>query len=138
MTKMKNILKVLSTLILLHLGVVGFSQSDAPIHVVQRQLEAYNKQDITKFVAQYADSVKVFSKISDKKPVFVGKQAFEERYATLFKNYPNNYCTLLSRMVQGNFVIDHELITGRGDQERRAVAIYEVKEGKIINCWFLN
>ena len=45
------------------------------------------------------------------------------------------HCNLLNRMVHGNFVIDHEeIITQKGSF--RGVAIYEVKNGKIIKVWF--
>lgn len=111
------------------------AQSNEPIHVVQRQLDFYNKQDLKQFAAQFSDSVKVYSNLGDANPSIVGKQALEKRYGEMFKQYPNNYSTLQSRIVNNNIVIDHELITGR-DKEIKMIAIYEVKNGLIVNCWF--
>jgi len=38
-------------------------------------------------------------------------------------------------MTQGNFVFDHERITGR-DKPITIMAIYEVVDGLIVRCWF--
>jgi hypothetical protein len=54
----------------------------------------------------------------------------------MFKENPQNKSTLMGRMVQGNFVFDHEWITGR-DSEFKIVAIYEVKDGLIVRAWFV-
>jgi hypothetical protein len=43
---------------------------------------------------------------------------------------------LIGRMQEGNFVIDHEWITGR-EKEIKIMAIYEVSEGLIVRCWFI-
>lgn len=122
--------------IFLLLTMASNAQSTEPIHVVQRQLDAYNKQDLKQFSAQFSDSVKVYKNLEDKEPSFKGKEALEKVYGDMFKQYPNNYSTLQSRIVNNNFVIDHELITGR-EKELKMIAIYEVKNGVIINCWFL-
>ena len=45
------------------------------------------------------------------------------------------HCNLLNRIVDGNFVIDQEEIFIK-NAKRYGVAIYEVKEGKIIKVWF--
>jgi hypothetical protein len=110
-------------------------QGKAPIEVVQAQLDAYNKQDVEAFTAVFAPNAMLFQNLGDSVPSHKGQAEIRHRYADLFKKYPNNKCTLLGRMVQGNHVIDHELITGR-EQEMRIVAIYEVKDGLIARCWF--
>ena len=47
----------------------------------------------------------------------------------------NFIATLLNRIVQGNIVIDHEeILSDRG--KFYAVAIYEIKNGKISKVWF--
>jgi hypothetical protein len=111
------------------------AQSNHPVDVVQRQLDAYNKQDVKTFAAQFSDSVKVYNTLGDIKPSLEGRAAVEQRYAELFKKYPKNYSTLTGRIVNNGFVIDHESISGREDA-MQIVAIYEVKDGLIINCWF--
>jgi hypothetical protein len=54
----------------------------------------------------------------------------------MFRENPQNKSTLMGRMVQGNFVIDHEWITGR-ESEFRIIAIYEVQDSLIKRAWFV-
>jgi hypothetical protein len=108
----------------------------SPIEVVQAQLDAYNKQDIKAFAALFAENVKVYNKIGDETPSLTGRPAVEKRYSELFAKYPKNYSTLVGRMIEGDYVIDHEWVTGR-EKDVKIVAIYEVKEGFITRCWFI-
>ncbi len=107
-----------------------------PLHIVQAQLDAYNQQDVKAFAAVFSPEVLVYNKIGDTIPSILGRAALEKRYGDLFKQYPNNYSTLTGRMVQGNYVIDHEYVTGRGEPVA-IVAIYEVTHGLITRCWFI-
>ena len=50
--------------------------------------------------------------------------------------YLQLYQQVIDRIVQGDFVMDHELITGR-DNDVTLVAIYEVKDGLITRAWFV-
>ena len=49
---------------------------------------------------------------------------------------PKLYCRLLNRITQGNIVIDHEEVWGFGDKPIYAIAIYEIKDGKISKVYF--
>lgn len=101
---------------------------------VQRQLEAYNDHDLERFVAEYADDVKVF-RPPNPEPVLVGKPAFAAHYAKNRFTLPDLHAELLGRMVSGNRVVDHERITGVAGVSG-AIAVYEVAEGKIRTAWF--
>lgn len=60
----------------------------------------------------------------------------EKDYVQLFKNSPENYAALRGRIIQGNFVIDKEYVTGR-EYNFDATAIYEVEDGLIVRVWFM-
>jgi hypothetical protein len=61
-----------------------------------------------------------------------------QAYQQLFAASPDLNCRVLSRLVQGRFVVDRELVTGlRRGTDVRAIAIYEVRDGLIQNVWFL-
>ncbi len=107
-----------------------------PLAVVQQQLDTYNAQDIDGFAAVFAEDAEVFRNIGDVEPAMKGRAAIHAAYGKLFKENPQNKSTLMGRLVQGNFVMDHELITGR-DSELTIVAIYEVKDGLITRAWFV-
>ena len=102
---------------------------------VQRQVEAYNAHDLERFVAQYADDVQVFRPPS-MEPVLSGKAAFAAHYANKRFNLPNLHATVVSRMVAGDKVVDHERIAGLEPGIVQAIAVYEVKGTLIQRVWF--
>lgn len=109
---------------------------ESPIEIVQRQLDTYNRQDIVEFSSLFAENAQVFMALGDTNPSMIGREEIHERYGKMFSENPNNKSTLLGRMVQGDYVFDHEWITGREDPFK-IMAIYEVKEGLIQRCWFI-
>jgi hypothetical protein len=102
---------------------------------VQRQLDAYNARDLDRFVAEYADDVRVY-RPPEPEPVLVGKAAFAAHYASKRFNLPALHAEVLSRMVIGNKVVDHERVVGVGDEPFEAAAVYEVVDGSIRAVWF--
>lgn len=58
-------------------------------------------------------------------------------YDKFFKNNKTVHCQLLNRINNGNYIIDHELITGSKNGVFEAVAMYEVGARKIKKVWFL-
>jgi hypothetical protein len=133
---MKIASPLLAVVFMTCLSLPSQSQSMTAIEVVQKQLDFYNRQDVKSFAAMFAEDVQVFQQLGDSLPSLQGRKSVEKRYGDIFKQFPNNRSTLLGRMVQGDFVIDHEWITGR-DKEVRIMAIYEVKDGLIKRCWFI-
>lgn len=111
------------------------AQSSDPVAVVQEQLDTYNAQDIIGFANTFAPDAEVFVNLGDSVAGIVGREEISKRYGQMFKNNPENKSTLIGRMVQGNFVFDHEWITGR-KKPLKIVAIYEVENGLIQRCWF--
>ena len=104
--------------------------------VVQKQVEAYNAHDIEAFVSFYAADAQTIEfstgQIYDKSNADI-----KIAYLELFKKFPNLKCKIKNRIIQGNYVIDQELITGTNVSEASATAIYYVKNGKISKVWFL-
>lgn len=106
-----------------------------PEQLAQQQLNAYNARDIEAFVAPYAEDVEIYS--FPNQLLYIGKKKMRENYSRMFKNTPNLYCKLVNRIVEGNTVIDQELVYGRGDQPFSAIAIYKMENGKIQKVYFL-
>jgi hypothetical protein len=103
---------------------------------VQRQLEAYNARDLDRFALQYAEDVRIY-RLPALEPVLVGKAALTQHYATKRFNLPDLHAKVVSRMVLGNKVIDHEHVTGLPDGSFEAAAIYEVVGERIQTVWFI-
>jgi len=60
-------------------------------------------------------------------------------YSKLFRMNLTLNCQIVNRIVQGNFVIDQELISGLKDRDDfTAIAIYLVNNDLITKAWFAN
>ena len=114
---------------------VAQPSSPSPESVVDAQLAAYNKRDLEAFLSYYTDDA-VLAKHPDQ-VTQTGKAEMRTRYERPFSN-KNVRADIVKRITFGRFVIDHERITAppaKGELE--AIAVYEVKDGKIIRVTFL-
>ncbi|WP_157729485.1 nuclear transport factor 2 family protein [Tumebacillus algifaecis] len=103
----------------------------------QRQLEAYNRGDIEAFMACYAPDVVVEDAAGN--VMMQGWDAMYKSYAHMFAQSPDLHCTLVSRIVVGNYVLDEENVTGRpGTTEMsHVVAVYQIADGLIQHVRFI-
>ena len=105
--------------------------------IVQVQVQAYNTRDIDKFAACHAPEVELFN-FGENAPLAVGREKLKTIYKDIFENSPNLNTKILSRMVMGNKVIDHEIVTGRkGIESLEIIAIYEIENGLIAKAHFI-
>jgi hypothetical protein len=106
-----------------------------PETVVQRQLDAFNARDVTALLATYADDARLFE--HPDKLLAQGAAALRERFTARFQER-NLRAALQQRIVMGNFVFDHEVVTRtfpEGPGTLEVVMIYEVHNGRIANSW---
>ncbi|MEJ8810785.1 nuclear transport factor 2 family protein [Variovorax ureilyticus] len=105
-----------------------------PVHVVQRQFEAYNAHDLGAFLETYAENAELYRAPSTE-PVASGKAAISELYATKVFTVSNHRAELLGRMVCGTQVVDHERVFGLRERPFEVVAVYHVANGLIERVW---
>jgi hypothetical protein len=104
--------------------------------LAQEQLEAYNKRDIEAFLKPYADTVSVY--FFPNRFLYKGKETMREQYAGMFSKTTDLHCTLKSRIVLGNRVIDEEsVIFDKTKPPMHAVAIYTIAGDKIVAVHFI-
>lgn len=108
---------------------------EAIVGPVQRQLDAYNARDLERFLAEYADDIVVYRPPATE-PAIVGKEALGAHYARNRFNLPELHARLLNRIVSDNIVVDQEQVTGVPGGVVAAVAVYQVKNGRIQAVWF--
>ena len=113
------------------LPFITMFEYDSPAAVVQRQLDAYNARDVDALLATYAPDARQYEHPATL--LASGHEPMRERFAQRFQE-PDLHARLLQRVVMGNLVIDHEVVTrnfpeGKGAVE--LVAIYEVVDGRI-------
>lgn len=107
-----------------------------PEQLIQQEVNAYNAGDIDNFMETFHPEIKVFNYPDELR--FENKADKREAYKKLFENYPNNHAEIVERMTIGNFVIDKEKITGRGDAPTKyVIAMYEIKDELIYRVYFM-
>ncbi|MEO1513493.1 MAG: nuclear transport factor 2 family protein [Bacteroidota bacterium] len=112
------------------------TSASSPEQLAQEQLDAYNARDIDAFLKPYSDEVEIYN--FPDQLISKGKESMRKSYAQMFANTPKLHCELVSRMVQGNTVIDQERVTGFGpDRVMHAIAVYKVEDGKIAKVYFI-
>lgn len=102
---------------------------------VQAQFVAYNAHDIEAFIACFAEDFKGY-RMPAESPSMVGKAALKEFYINNRFNNPALKAELLSRIVLGNKVFDHEYIHGLTPEPLASVAVFEIENELIKTAWF--
>jgi len=98
--------------------------------IAQAQLDAYNAQDLEKYVTYFAPDC-VISGLNGT-PTETSRDAIKARYAKAFAQFPQNKAVLKNRVAVGNTVVDHELvIRAPGGEQFEIIAIYSFKDGLI-------
>lgn len=125
------------TFTLIVILIIAFAaQSQTPVELADLQLKGYNERNIDLFLEAYSDSVRVYS--FPDKLLYTGKETMRTNYAGMFNNLKDLNCTIKSRMVLGNTVIDEERVLIRKDQPLlEAIAIYKIAAGKIQEVYFI-
>ncbi len=119
-----------------HLIKTKYLLKDTPEILAQKQLNAYNSQNIEAFLAQFSNDVEIFN--FPNKSQAKGKKEMRKIYQNLFKNTPSLHCKLENRIIQGNTVIDKELVTGIANKKPiKVTAIYTIKNNKISKVYFI-
>lgn len=120
--------------LLILLPTLGYSQT--PTELADLQLKGYNERNIELFLQAYSDTIKVHN--FPNQLLYKGKATMRQNYAGMFTSLPDLHCTLKSRVVLGNTVIDEEqVLFKKGQPEFHAVAIYKVAHGKIQEVFFI-
>ena len=104
--------------------------------ITQAQLDAYNVQDLDRYVSFFTDDVVIADVGGAVSSTTL--DALRERYAGAFAKFPNNKAALLNRITLGNAVIDHERVD-RGDGTTpvfEVAAIYTFRGDKIARVDF--
>ena len=96
--------------------------------VVERVLEALNAKDLDAFVACYAEDATIedgYDRVRVR-----GHEELRGLYGAMFERFPEIAVEAVRRTGVGDFVVQEELVTGRGGHERH-VAVYLVVDGLI-------
>jgi hypothetical protein len=107
-----------------------------PEAVVEAQLAAYTRRDVEAFAAAYAPDAVVYDPPEQIRAA--GMESIRRIYGKAFAEAPSARATISHRLIQGNFVVDQESVSGLASGgSASAVVIYEVRDGKIRRAWIL-
>jgi uncharacterized protein (TIGR02246 family) len=100
------------------------------LDVASAQLDAYNAQDLEKYVSYFTTDC-IVSGLNGM-PTEASREAIKARYAKAFAQFPQNKAELKNRIAVGNTIVDHELvIRSPGGEQFEVIAIYTFKDGLI-------
>jgi len=109
----------------------------SPEEIIDIQLNAYNRQDMTGFLSVYHTDAQFFR--WPDKLIERGHEAFARAYGALWARCPDLKARILQRSVVGRFVIDLEKLEGHADGPREPLlVIYETQDSKILRIWVLD
>ena len=124
------------TVLFLLTSLVAQAQTLSPEQLADLQLKGYNERNVELFLQAYSDSVKVY--LFPDKLMYTGKDKMRSGYEGMFTSMPDLHCTLKSRMVLGNTVIDEERVLFTKERPiMEAITIYKVAAGKIQEVYFI-
>jgi len=110
-------------------------QTNPNVDIAQKQLDAYNAQDLDTYVSFFAPDC-IVSGLNGT-PTETSRDAIKARYAKAFAQFPQNKAVLKNRIAVGNTVVDHELvIRSPGGEQFEIIAIYTFKDGLIARVDF--
>jgi uncharacterized protein (TIGR02246 family) len=110
-------------------------QTNPNIDIVQKQLDAYNIQDLDTYVSFFAEDC-IVSGLNGS-PTETSRAAIRARYTKAFAQFPENKAIVKNRIAVGNTVVDHELvIRAPGGEQFEIIAVYTLKDGLIARVDF--
>ncbi|MGA1341503.1 MAG: nuclear transport factor 2 family protein [Hyphomonas sp.] len=107
----------------------------ASSELIQKQLDAYNAQNIDAFLACYAEDA-VLAGLNGE-VTHRGLAAIRKRHEDLFYEFPKNHARLVNRIDLGTTVIDHEQVErAPGGDRFEVAAIYTIRNARIARVDF--
>jgi hypothetical protein len=102
---------------------------------VEAQLLAYNAHDLERFIVCFSEDVVV----DDGKGTVLarGHDGLRVRYTPRFTEHPDLHCEIVHRGRVGEFVVDHERISGWKEDDVALIAVYRVVGGRIVHVSLL-
>ena len=107
----------------------------ASADLVQRQLDAYNAQDIEAFMAFYTEDAELAGLNGAVNQA--GHNAIRARHLDLFAEFPENRADVVNQIDLGSIVMVHERVErAPGGDNFEVAAIYTLRDGKIARVDF--
>lgn len=137
--KLKMIAACSATVFCLCVFAAGQSVQKTPEQVAQSLVDAYNARNMEGILKAYSpDSVAYALPSGD--AILKGHDAIRKKFARVLEPNVKLRVEIVSRIVDGKYVIDKEKITGTSDGQPVEIfgtVIYEITDGLIRKEWYL-
>lgn len=105
--------------------------ADDVADAVERQVRAYNARDLDGFLACFAEEVVIED--ADGQTRMTGRESMREQYGQVLADFPDIKYEIVTRIRVGSYVVDEEHVTGGPSGDIRAIAIYRLDSGGLID-----
>jgi len=111
------------------------------LSLLDDQVNAFNKQDVEKLVANVTDDMKYFYITADELIVeTTGKPAFEAAMTSYFKSGKTPHSVIESYVIDGSRISFKEVVShinAKGEKiSSSAMGVYQYKDDKIVRAWY--
>ena len=117
----------------------GQAIQKTPEMVAQSLVEAYNSRNMEGILKAYSPDSVAYA-LPSGEIILKGHDAIRKKFSRIMEPNVNLQIEIVSRIVDGKFVIDKEKITGTVDgkpQQFFGTVVYEVTDGLIRREWYL-
>ena len=115
---------------------MSITGSPSPREIVNRQLLAYNAQDIDSYCALFAPDAKISDLVTGQM-ICDGLDEIRKVYTARFSDNTHLHYLVHQRMEGPQFAIDMETVRGLPAGNLHIMAIYEVRDGLIRTLRFI-
>lgn len=117
----------------------GQSANKTPEQVAQSLVDAYNARNMDGILKAYSPDSVAYA-LPSGEVILKGHDAIRKKFSRILEPNVNLKVEIVSRIVDGKFVIDKEKISGSDNGKRvefYGTVIYEVTDGLIRREWYL-
>ncbi|MDX2032368.1 MAG: nuclear transport factor 2 family protein [Blastocatellia bacterium] len=136
---MKSMSRLVLLFVLCAVNAQSFqAEKRSPPEVAQALVDAYNAHDVGAILKTYHPN-SVARRLPGGEVILTGHAEIRKKFEASFQRSPNGRVEVVQRIVDGDFVIDKEKITGTAGGkafERYGTVIYEIRDGLIVNEWY--
>ena len=137
--KLKLIVALAALILCMGILVSGQSVQKTPEQVAQSLVDAYNGRNMDGILKAYSPDSVAYA-LPSGEVILKGHDAIRKKFSRVLEPNVKLKVEIVSRIVDGKFVIDRERISGTVDgkaEEFFGTVIYEITDGLIRREWYL-
>ena len=128
-------------IVLLMFSNIAAAHSTNLLSLLNDQVDAFNRQDVEKLVANVSDDMKYFYLTADELIIETsGREAFHKAMTSYFKSGNKPHSKIESHVIDGSRISFKEVVSHTNKKGETvssfAMGIYQYKDKKIVRAWY--